>query len=881
MPSPPVNPSSPAISESLRGNYEPDIGTPETDEPSEPGRPLSPDPDYLPSEDTGMPDVLHIETLQTAQKFIDELRNSTLEDTGLSDKAIHRLRNPPRAPPIDLSNDESLRQSLDLWVTLSKAAENVYDSVNTSIHRNMGVEVLSKDSLERKINEMTGLYPQRDDMCIDTCAAFTGPFANDDICPVCKKARYDEVIDSDGKRTNKPRKQFLTNPIGPLIQAAWASKESAREMSYRKNATPAVVEEYHARNGSVESLTDWIHGSDYIEAVNRGHIDADTTTLTLSLDGAQLYHNKQSDCWIYIWILMDRSPESRYKKPHMVVGGIIPGPNKPKNVDSFLFPGFQHVAALMKEGLTIWDASQDRVFRSKVFLAYVTADGPGMQFVNGLVGHSGRYGCRLYCPVRGRRKKNSGHYYPALLKPDPPYDISGCTHDDIDPYDVPRRPQDEAAARYRRNLIQVASATNTTRYEKERLETGIAKMSLVSGLPADCILGIPNCFPPDIMHLSALNIPDLLISLWRATLTCEEPDNKDTWDWAIFRDADAWKAHGLAVSAASLLLPGSFDRLPRNIAEKLTSGYKAVEFLTYMYGLAPALLYGVLPEKYWRHHCKLVRGIRLVYQRQVTKDQIIEAHQLLTEYEEEFEKLYYQRASTRIHFVRQSIHALLHIGPGTFQFGPYSIFSQFPLERIIGDLGRDIRQDSNPYANLAMIAERRCMLNALIHIYPQFMPPPPLFPQYSTPLGDGYALLRKRERFPSAVASDAEAVALRQFFATSEDIRASNEWLAKPSIARWARLRLPCGQTARSRWKDGRSTLMNPPRPSRHIKVCILSFCQQRGLIDLHSYSLCTRVCPPSPRCSITSSSTLAKATTDSRVVMPWYRYTAPQMPPC
>ena len=76
----------------------------------------------------------------------------------------------------------------------------------------------------------------------------------------------------------------------------------------------------------------------------------------ISLDGTQLYESKESDCWIYIWVVMNHSPEKHYKKHYVLPGGFIPGPHKPKNVDSFLFPGIHHLAALQNEGLSIWDA---------------------------------------------------------------------------------------------------------------------------------------------------------------------------------------------------------------------------------------------------------------------------------------------------------------------------------------------------------------------------------------------------------------------------------------------------------------------------------------------------------------------------------------------
>ena len=391
-------------------------------------------------------------------------------------------------------------------------------------------------------------------------------------------------------------------------------------------------------------LEDFIHGSEYLEAIDHGDIkDADTIVL-LSLDGAQLYEHKQSDCWIYLWVVLDHSPDVRYKKKHVLVGGIIPGPNKPKNVDSFLFPGLHHVSALMCEGLSIWDAYTKAAYLSYLFLAYVTADGPGMTYLNGEVGHQGACGCRLYCKQRGCLKSNSTHYYPASKKPFD-YNTPGSDFGDINLRTPPDPdgpdPQAEAVDRYQRNLTYLLGSWNQIQYKHRRKETGLAKPSIFMGLPSNRMFPLPGCFPANIMHLVALNIPELLIKLWRGTLDCDDDDQKSTWDWVCLT-GEKWKTHGAAVSDTRQYLPGFFHRPPRNPAKKISSGYKAVEFLTYLFGLGPALLRGVLPDPYWANFCKLVRGVRLLHQRRISDAEIHEAFRLLVEFIEEFEDLYYQ-----------------------------------------------------------------------------------------------------------------------------------------------------------------------------------------------------------------------------------------------
>ncbi len=104
----------------------------------------------------------------------------------------------------------------------------------------------------------------------------------------------------------------------------------------------------------VENYDDFDCGKEIVEAVQRGDIKKDDILLMFSMDGAQLYKGKKSDCWIYIWVILNLSPDKRYKKRYVMPGGFIPGPNAPKDPNSFVFTGLHHVSALQREGLKIW-----------------------------------------------------------------------------------------------------------------------------------------------------------------------------------------------------------------------------------------------------------------------------------------------------------------------------------------------------------------------------------------------------------------------------------------------------------------------------------------------------------------------------------------------
>ncbi|KAG2062501.1 hypothetical protein BDR04DRAFT_965618, partial [Suillus decipiens] len=103
-------------------------------------------------------------------------------------------------------------------------------------------------------------------------------------------------------------------------------------------------------------------------------------------------------------------------------------------------------------------------------------------------------------------------------------------------------------------------------------------------------------------------------------------------------------------------LPGSFDRKPQNIAEKINTDYKPWEFHLYTFGLGPALLYNILPEPYWLNYCKLVCGFQIRSQHSLTAEELTDAFILLGTWEQEFETLYYQLREDHLHFVCPYTH---------------------------------------------------------------------------------------------------------------------------------------------------------------------------------------------------------------------------------
>ncbi|KIK79648.1 hypothetical protein PAXRUDRAFT_160799 [Paxillus rubicundulus Ve08.2h10] len=321
-----------------------------------------------------------LEDLHTSMKFVAALTSASLDGphSQLDPPTLEHLRNPPQHV-LSLEDYRDLKSAVQLYLRLSHVQSD-YEAVK----------------------QLSGVSGIMNDMCINTCSTFTGPLSNTEHCPECREPHYNEEIlqKSRGKK-HIAHKQYPTILIGPQFQAMFRNPQGAKGMRYREEHTQKVFEELAANGGTLQEYTNFFNGSNYLEAVQQGKIGENDIVLMMSVDGAQLYQFKESDCWVAIWVILDCSPDTRYKKKYVLPACIIPGWKKLKNLNSFMFLGFYHLVVIQKEGLKIWDADWNITFVSHPFLALGTADGPGLAYLNGLVGHHGKNSCWLYCGLKG------------------------------------------------------------------------------------------------------------------------------------------------------------------------------------------------------------------------------------------------------------------------------------------------------------------------------------------------------------------------------------------------------------------------------------------------------------------------------------------------
>ena len=316
----------------------------------------------------------------------------------MQDDDIESLRNP--GPEDDLVDPSPVLRSLRHFINNVHSSRNHYETTcQIELLNNPTDKFLTFNQVKHRVQRLSGVIPLEHDMCLNSCVAYTGPYKELEACLWCGSPRYVTQAGS-----TKPQRCFVTIPIGPVVQAFYASCETAEHMHYLNKKLAENVNMARENGGNLHMYNDTACGKDLIDAWNSGRFQKTDIALQFSIDSAQLWRDKPSEAWVFIWVIHNLPPEIRYKKVFVIPGAIVPGPNKPGDLNSFLFPSLYHVSALQREGLRIYDAYLDTLIpRSIPSVLFSTADSPGSASMSGMVGHSGKFGCRLCCDMPGRR----------------------------------------------------------------------------------------------------------------------------------------------------------------------------------------------------------------------------------------------------------------------------------------------------------------------------------------------------------------------------------------------------------------------------------------------------------------------------------------------
>lgn len=291
--------------------------------------------------------------------------------------------------------------------------------------------------IQSRVAELSGIQPELYDCCPNSCLCYVGPHATLNTCPHCQEGRY--------RPSGQPRSRFLYIPFTPRLKALQSNKPSALLMEHRaKGHQPkdGIISDVMDSQNYQQLLSEHVRIGDKVLA-HKYFDDHRDIALGLSTDGFAPHRRRKKTAWPLILFNYNLPPEIRFHLQHILPLGVIPGPKKPVDFDSFLWPAIQEFLRLAV-GVHAFDALTDEFFALRAYLILVFGDIPAISMVMRMKGHNGFCPCRM-CNIHGIRPPDSRHttHYVPLDRTHHPAASSPSFVKRYDPLALPLRTHNE------------------------------------------------------------------------------------------------------------------------------------------------------------------------------------------------------------------------------------------------------------------------------------------------------------------------------------------------------------------------------------------------------------------------------------------------------
>lgn len=455
------------------------------------------------SPDDGEIDNLDIDNSDQPTPFpeqLNALRTSLLQDYVLPE---HPPAYAPDLGSLTASEELTLKHYM-AWYR-SNGTVQAYTLHAKILQEASGTIILSLHLARKLAVHITGLTPNKVDICPRSCIAYTGEFKDLTSCPFvrdrerqpCGQARYKAT--TTRRSGPSPRAQMMSLPVMATIKAMYSNFESATMLRHRDKCLQSVLHLTATASGqNKRTYSDFgdsdVHLFQYSERnLFTGSRDI---ALVVSSDGAQLTMKKASDTWLLIIILLNLPPEIRNQGGSVIYTFATPGPLPPGNMESYCYPLFQEMAEA-SAGIWTWDAVDSSYFVLHAWITMVLGDMLGSAKLSGMAGHSAVHGDR-FTMVKGARsslaKGAKYQYYPI----NPPSTGQAASYNQDRPsydfFELPYRNENT----YWQTINDLHTARNKTERAKLVTKTGISRLPLCAASEAFIH---PSFFPLDPFHL--------------------------------------------------------------------------------------------------------------------------------------------------------------------------------------------------------------------------------------------------------------------------------------------------------------------------------------------------------------------------------------------
>jgi len=130
-------------------------------------------------------------------------------------------------------------------------------------------------------------------------------------------------------------------------------------------------------------------------------LDDRDITLSFTTDGFAPFKKWKHTMWILLVFNYNLPPDEHFQKDNILCVGIIPGPKKPHDADSFIYPLMQELLKL-STGRSAYDALSCSVFALLAYLITAFGDIPAVSMLMHMKGHNALHPCQM-CGIQGIR----------------------------------------------------------------------------------------------------------------------------------------------------------------------------------------------------------------------------------------------------------------------------------------------------------------------------------------------------------------------------------------------------------------------------------------------------------------------------------------------
>ncbi|KAE8245318.1 hypothetical protein A4X13_0g5985 [Tilletia indica] len=226
------------------------------------------------------------------------------------------------------------------------------------------VDLLTLHMVKKLAARRSGLNEETLDMCVGSCIAYTGGYADLRSCSYCRADR----LEVGG---TKAVKTFRFVSLLPRLRSLYRDPQWSIAMRYQVERAAAAAD-----NGDSARLSDI--GDSSLKLAGGPNFNDRDCIVAISTDGSQLIaHRKHSTGWLVLVQILSLPPAFRFSLEHHHCALLIPGPSEPKDIQSFMRPLYEELAKLSVNGAWVWDGLRIEWFKLHVYLAGLFADQKG------------------------------------------------------------------------------------------------------------------------------------------------------------------------------------------------------------------------------------------------------------------------------------------------------------------------------------------------------------------------------------------------------------------------------------------------------------------------------------------------------------------------